>query len=175
MINNWLAYMRTLAVCLIAYCAACTSTEACLFRDTPEQGILFEHVPTDIDAPVVIEATIYDATDNVGYAYDRTFVNITLMKARVDRVIKGPIDAKYLKIFAYPTSCGYVGVGRGIIVGTLRNDPQRGIMLEAVQKANTRDWSQEFLAQHVAIHDASKCFKNELGAPECRVPGIGPE
>jgi hypothetical protein len=142
MINNWLAFMRTLAVCLIAYCAACTSTVACLFRDTPEQGILFEHVPTDIDAPVAIEATIYDATENVSLARDGTFPSVTLMKAQVDRVIKGPIDAKYLKIFAYPTSCGYVGVGRGIIVGTLRDDPQRGIMLEAVQKANSRGWSQ---------------------------------
>jgi hypothetical protein len=148
---------------------------ACLFRDTPEQGIFFDHVPTDIDAPVVIEVTIYDATDNVALARDETFPSVTLMKARVDRVIKGPIDAKYLTIFAYRTSCGYVGVGRGIVVGTLRNDPQRGIMLEAVQKANSRDWSQKFLAQHGAIHDARKCFKNELGAPECRVPGIGPE
>jgi hypothetical protein len=175
MINNWLADMRTLAVCLIAYCAACTGAVACQFRDTPAQGILFEHVPTDIDAPVVIEVTIYDATDNVSLARDGTFPSVTLMKARVDRVIKGSIDAKYLKIFAYTVSCGYVGVGRGIVLGTLRDDPQRGIMLEAIQKADMRDWSQEFFAKHVAIHDARKCFKNELGAPECRVPGIGPE
>ncbi|MBR1206522.1 MULTISPECIES: hypothetical protein [unclassified Bradyrhizobium] len=177
MINNWLADMRTWAVCLIAYCAACTSAVACVLPGTPASliGILFEHVPTDIDAPAVIEATIYDATDNVSYAHDSTFSTITLMKARVDRVIKGSIDAKYLKLFVYTNSCAHIGVGRGIVLGTLRDDPQRGIMLEAIQKADMRDWSKEFFAKHVAIHDATKCFKNEFGARECRLPGIGPE
>jgi hypothetical protein len=177
MINNRLANMRTWAVCLIAYGAACTSAVACTAPRGPSSfsGILFEHVPTGIDAPVVIEATIYDATDNVDFPYDRTFVPVTLMKARVDRVIKGSIDAKYLKIFAYMGGCSHVGVGRGIVLGTLRNDPQRGIMLEAIQKADMRDWSKEFWAENVAIHEAKKCFKNELGAPECRVPGIDPE
>ena len=177
MINSGFANMRTWAVCLIAYCAACTSAVACTGTRTPASflGILFEHVPTDIDAPVVIEATIYDATDNVSYAHDRTFLPVTLMKARVDRVIKGSIEVEYLKIFAYMDSCAHVGVGRGIVLGTLRDDPQRGIMLEAFQKADMRDWSKEFFAEQLAIHDATKCSKNELGAPECRLPGIGPE
>jgi hypothetical protein len=56
-----------------------------------ERGILFEHVPIDIDAPVVIEATIYDETQ-VGDAAGNQMV---LMNARVDRVIKGSIDAKW--------------------------------------------------------------------------------
>jgi len=36
---------------------------ACVLPGTPASsaGILFEHVPTDTDAPTVIEATIYDA------------------------------------------------------------------------------------------------------------------
>ena len=176
MIKNWLADMRTWAVSLIAYCATCTGAVACVLPGTPASliGILFEHVPTDIDAPVVIEATIYDATDNVSYAHDRTFLPVTLMKARVDRVIKGSIDTKYLNIFVYMDSCAHVGVGRGIVLGTLRDDPQRGIMLEAIQKADVRDWSKEFIAKQLAIHDAKKCFKNEFGAPECRLPGIGP-
>jgi hypothetical protein len=176
MINNWLADMRTWAVCLIVYCAACTSAVACLVPGRAQsRGIIFEHVPTDIDAPVVIEATIYDATDNVSFAYDRTFVPATLMRARVDRVIKGSIDTKYLKIFVYMDSCSHVGVGRGIVLGTLRDNPQRGIMLEAIQKADMRDWSKEFLAKQAAIRDATKCFKNDFGAPEYRLPSIGPE
>ena len=177
LINIGLAAMRTWAVSLIVYCAACISAVACTLPGSPASfmGILFEHVPTDIDAPVVIEATIYDAADNVGYAHDGTFPPVTLMKARVDRVIKGSIDAKYLKIFAYQNSCTHVGVGRGIVLGTLRDDPQRGIMLEAIQKADMRDWSKDFFARHVAIHDGTKCFKNEFGARECRLPGIGPE
>jgi len=175
MINNRLADILTWAVWLIAYCAACSSAVACTLPGTPASGIFFEHVPTDIYAPVVIEATIYDATDNVSYAHDRTFVPVTLMKARVDRVIKGSIDTQYLKIFVYMDSCAHVGVGRGIVLGTLRDDPQRGIMLEAIRKADMRDWSKEFIAKQIAIRDATKCFKNEFGAPECRLPGIGPD
>jgi hypothetical protein len=102
-------------------------------------------------------------------------VPATLMKARVDRVIKGSIDTKYLNIFVFMDSCSHVGVGRGIVLGKLRDDPQRGVMLEAIQKADMRDWSKEFFAKQVAIHDAKKCFNNEFGAPECRLPGIGAE
>jgi len=71
MTKKSLAAPRTWAVCLIAYCAACTSAVACM-PGSPASLIdfLFEHVPTDIDAPVVIEATVYDATDNVSYAHD---------------------------------------------------------------------------------------------------------
>jgi hypothetical protein len=97
------------------------------------------------------------------------------MEARVDRVIKGSIDTKYLKIFVYMDSCARVGVGRGIVLGSLRDDPQRGLMVEAIQKADMRDWSKEFAAKQAAIHDAKKCFKNKFGASECRLPGIGPE
>ncbi|MGY3149370.1 hypothetical protein ACVWYQ_006369 [Bradyrhizobium sp. USDA 3397] len=177
MINNLLADIRAWAVCLIACCAACAGAVACTLPRTSAslKGILFEHVPTNIDAPVVIEATIYDATDNVSFAYDRNFVPATLMKARVDRVIKGSIDTKYLTIFVYMNSCARVGVGRGIVLGTVRDDPQRGIMLEAIQKADMRNWSKEFVATQAAIHSATKCFRNEFGAPECRLPGIGPE
>lgn len=176
MIDNRLADMRIWAACLIAYCAACASAMACTPSTSAlSRSILFEHVPTDVDAPVVIEATIYEATDNVSFAYDRTFVPVTLMKARVDRVIKGSIDTRYLNIFVYMDSCSHVGVGRGIVLGILRDDPQRGMLLQAMQKANARDWSKEFFAEQVAIHHAKKCFKNELGAPECRLPGIGPE
>jgi hypothetical protein len=65
---------------------ACTSAVAC--TPASERGILFEHVPTDIDAPVVIEATIYDITQ-VG---DADGNQMKLMNARVDRVITGSRD-----------------------------------------------------------------------------------
>ncbi|WP_315762024.1 hypothetical protein [Bradyrhizobium sp. SZCCHNS2005] len=173
MTKIWLADIRRWAVCLIAYCAACTSAVACVVPGTPASliGILFEHVPPDIDAPVAIEATIYDETE-VSYSGKRA---ITLMRARVDRVIKGSVNAKYINIFVYPNSCAHVGIGRGIVIGTLRDDPQRGIMLEAIRKADMRDWSKEFFARHVAITGAAKCEKNEFGVRECRLPGIGPE
>lgn len=174
MINNRLADRYTWAVCLIVYCAACTSAVACITPGTgPVLSIFFDHVPTGIDAPIVIEATVYNSTIG-SYAHDNTFPTGKLMKARVDRVIKGSIDTKYLTIFVSENGCHSVGVGRGIILGTLRDDPQRGIMLLAMQKAKVDNWSKEFLARHEAIRLAARCEKNEFGARECRVRGIGP-
>lgn len=163
MVNNWLADMRTWTVCLAAYCIACTSTLACI--PSTERGILFEHVPTDIDAPVVIEATIYDETQ-VGDAIGN---QMKLMTARIDRVIKGSIDAKTLKIFVYIGGCTRAGIGQGIVLGKLRDDPPRGVMLEAVQRANMRAWSKEFLQKQTDIWDTAKCVTNELGPRECRL------
>lgn len=173
MISNWISDIRKWGLCSLAYFVACASAVACTLPGTPASliGIFFEQVPTDVDAPVAVEATIYDETD----VSDSGGHIITLMKARVDRVIKGPVDTKYISIFVHPNSCGHVGVGRGIVIGTLRDDPQRGIMLEAIQKADMRDWSKEFFAKQVAIVKAAKCEKNELGVRECRLSGIGPE
>jgi hypothetical protein len=161
MISSGFSNMRTWAFCLIAYCVSCTSAVACVVPTLIyNRGIFFERIPTDIDAPIVIEATIYGD--------DRR----NELLARVDRVIKGSIDTKYLKIAVARSSCPEVGVGigRGIILGTLRNDPPYGVVLAAIQKANAFDWSKEFFAEQVAIDRAKKC-----SAGECRVPGIGPE
>jgi hypothetical protein len=80
-----------------------------------ERGILFEHVPADIDAPVIIEAMIYDSSQ-VGDAAGNQMV---VMNARVVRVIKGSIDAKTSKIFVYLGGCTRVGIGQGIVLGEL--------------------------------------------------------
>jgi len=153
--------MRTWAVCLAAYCIACTSAVACV--PSSERSIIFEHVPTDIDAPVVIEATIYDETQ-VGDAVGNQMV---LMNARVDRVIKGSINAKTFKIFVYIGGCTRAGIGQGIVLGKLRDDPQRGVMLEAIEGANMRGWSKEFLQKQIDIGDTTTCVKNEFGVREC--------
>lgn len=170
MFTERLAELLKWALCLGAYCVACTSAVACITQSS-ERGILFEHVPTDIDAPVVIEATIYDITQ-VGDARGN---QMELMNARVDRVIRGSIGAKYLRIFVYIGGCTRVGVGQGIILGTLRDDPQRGIMLEAMQKANMRAWSKEFWQKQMDISSTAKCLNNEFGVRECRLSGTGPE
>jgi hypothetical protein len=154
---------RTWGLCLAIWCIACTSAVAC--NPSTERGILFEHVPTDIDAPVVIEATIYDETQ-VGDAAGNQMV---LMNARVDRVIKGSIDVKTLKIFVYIGGCTRAGIGQGIVLGKLRDDPQRGVMLEAIEGANTRAWSKEFLQKQMDVLDTAKCVTNEFGVRECRL------
>lgn len=170
MVNNWLADMRTWAVSLAACCILCTSAFACLGPGF-ERGIIFEHVPTDIDTPVVIEATIYDETQMGDARGNQTIV----MNARIDRVIRGSTDAKYLRIFVYTGGCARVGVGQGIVLGTLRDDPVRGVMLEAVPRADMRAWSKEFAQKQAAILSTAKCVKNEFGARECRLTGTGPE
>ena len=170
MINNWLADIRTLATSLAACCILCTSAFACL-GPSFERGIIFEHVPTDIDAPVVIEATIYDETQ-MGDARGNQMI---VMNARVDRMIKGSIDAKYLRIFVYMGGCTRAGIGQGIILGTLRDDPARGVMLEAVGRADMRAWSKAFAQKQAAIFGTAKCLKNEFGVRECRLAGTGPE
>jgi hypothetical protein len=132
--------------CLAICCLASTSAVACI--PATERGIFFENVPTDIDAPVIIEATIYGDGSQVG---DVAGNQMILMNARVDRVIKGPIDAKTLKIFVYLGGCTRVGVGQGIVLGELRDDPLRGPMLEAIEGADFRKLSKEFQQKQDAI------------------------
>jgi hypothetical protein len=140
--------LRTWGLCLAICCTACTSAVAC--SPATERGILFEHVPTDLDAPVIIEATIYDDGSQVGDAAGNQMV---IMSARVDRVIKGSIDTKTLKIFVYLGGCTRVGIGQGIVLGELRDDPQHGLMLKAIEGANMRSWSKEFRQRQEDIWD----------------------
>jgi len=135
-----------LAICWVA----CTSAVAC--TPSTERGILFEHVPTDIDAPVIIEATIYDRSEVGDAAGNQTVV----MNARVDRVIKGSIDAKTLKIFVGIGGCTRVGIGQGIVLGELQNDHQRGLMLKAIEGSNFRTWSKEFEQKQMDIWNAAR-------------------
>jgi hypothetical protein len=72
-------------ICLIICFATCSSASACFNQLL---SILFEDVPADIDAPVIVEATIYDFS-RVSDVMGRPLV---IMNARVDRVVKGPID-----------------------------------------------------------------------------------
>ncbi|MCC8977605.1 hypothetical protein [Bradyrhizobium acaciae] len=119
--------LRAGTLCLVACCISYSSAEACMGPHYP--GIIFDHVPPDIDAPVIIEATIYDKS----FVIDAGVV-MWIMNARVDKVIKGSIDTKSLKIFMYPTSCSHVATGHGIVLGTLRDVPRRGLMLEAIER-----------------------------------------
>jgi hypothetical protein len=106
-----------------------------------ERGIIFEHVPADIDAPVIIEATIYDSSQ----VSDAAGLMMVAMNARVDRVIK--VDARTLKIVTSISDCTRVGIGQGIVLGALRDDPQRGLVLEAIQGSNARTCVQGILAK----------------------------
>jgi hypothetical protein len=142
--------LRTWALCLAICSVACTPASAC--APFTERGIIFEHVPADFDAPVIIEATIYDRSE----VSDAAGQMMVVMNARVDRVIKGSIDATTLKIFVHDRGCTRAGIGQGIVLGTLRDDPQRGLGLEAIDGSNTRTWSREFLQKQMDIWDAAR-------------------
>jgi hypothetical protein len=119
------------------------------------RDIVFEDVPTDIDAPVIIRATIY-ARSVVGDAVGR---QIILMNARVEQVIKGPIEAKELKIFVPYGSCIVAGVGQGIILGKLQDDPRHGLMLSALGRSDYRLWSEDFKQKQRDISEATRRYE----------------
>jgi hypothetical protein len=143
--------LRTWGLCLAICCLACTRAVACI--PGLERDIIFEHVPADLDAPVIVEVTIYDRLEDVS---DVAGHMMAVMNARIDRVIKGSIDARTLKIVTWIGGCTRAGIGQGIVIGTLRDDPQRGLELEAIQGSNTRTWSKEFLRKQMDIWDAAR-------------------
>lgn len=142
--------LRMGVLVLASWHIAPTSAVACI--PATERGIFFETAPTDIDAPVIIEATIYDKSQ-VGDAAGNQLI---VMNARVDRVIKGPINSKTIRIFVGLGACTRVGVGQGIIIGELHNDPQRGVMLNAIEAAPLRNQSAEFRRRQEEVWNAIK-------------------
>jgi hypothetical protein len=154
MIKDRFANLLAWAVCAAAYCIACTSAVACM-GPSVERGIIFEHVPTDIDAPIIIEATISDRRE-VG---DAAGNQIVVMNARVDRVIKGSIDAKTLRIVVYGSDCTRAVIGQGIILGELVDVPPHGLMLSAIDGSNIRTWSKEFRQKQLDIWNAARSDK----------------
>ncbi|WP_257170369.1 hypothetical protein [Bradyrhizobium sp. SRS-191] len=129
------------------------------------RAITFEQVPTDIDAPVIVEATIQDETvlSNDGVS------QMVVMRARIDRVIKGDIDVRTLKIVVDAKRCTRTGVGHGIVLGRLQDDPVHGTKLEAVQDAKVLAWSKDFAQKQMDLLNSAVCVKNEYGFRECRL------
>lgn len=126
--------VRALAISLIFVCIACADVFAC--RGEPyERTIIFDEVPTGIDAPVAVEATIIDKSDVI----DRTTgVGWIVMNAQINKVIRGSISSGTLKIATEGSDCtvGFGAGSHGIVVGTLRHDPQGRPELVAIQESN---------------------------------------
>ena len=61
-IDTATSLVRIWFICLSICFVTCTSASACFNQAA---SILFENVPPDIDAPVIVEATIYDYKRNV--------------------------------------------------------------------------------------------------------------
>jgi hypothetical protein len=127
--------LRAFAFGLIFICISCTETLACPGMYA-ESTIIFVDVPTSLDAAVVVEATISDIsriTDHTGLAW-------VVMDARIDRVIRGQIDDRTVRIVALETSCtkGFGAGSRGIVAGTLRRDAQGLAELVAIQESRAQ-------------------------------------
>jgi hypothetical protein len=110
---------------------SCTEALACL-GPTLEQTIIFEDPSLSLDAAVIVQVTITDVSEVIDPS--NGWVS-AVMSARVEKVIRGSIDSKTLKIATYLGNCTRLGVGNGIVAGELRRDAKGDLELMAVQES----------------------------------------
>lgn len=123
--------MSLRALCLIVGCLVFDRAEACLVASSAS-GVLFDHIPEGIDAPVVVEVTIVGREADIS---SPQHTPLAVMNARVERVIRGTLDSDTLKVVTYLSSCTRLIVGHGFIAGTLEHDAQLGLELIAIQRS----------------------------------------
>jgi hypothetical protein len=114
--------------CLYAQSVACPSPSA-------ERTIIFSYAPTDVDASIVVEVTIEERERDI--LDPKTLIPLTaVMKARVERVIKGQVSAKTLRIVTGLSDCiRDLGEGsKGFVAGDLRNDSNGDVELVAISE-----------------------------------------
>jgi hypothetical protein len=126
--------LRALVLGSLLAWITCTKSFGCL-GPSFEQTVLFNEVPTSIDAPVIVEVTITDVSEAIDPS--NGWVS-AVMSARVEKVIKGSIDSKTLKIVTYLSDCTRVGVGHGIVAGELRSGAKGDLELMAVQESRAQ-------------------------------------
>jgi len=118
-------------LCLIVGCLVFDRAEACLLSSS-QSGVLFDHIPEGIDAPVIVEVTIVSREADIS---SPNHTPLAVMKARVERVVRGTLDSDALKVVTYIGSCTRLGVGHGFVTGRLEHDAQRGLELIAIQRS----------------------------------------
>jgi hypothetical protein len=134
--------LRAWGFCFAVVSFVCTQALACP-GPSFERTIIFNHVPTDVDATVIAEVTIIDKTPDLHDLY--TFAgSMAVINARVENVIKGQIGQGTLKIVTPLGDCSNgFGVGsHGFVAGELRSDANGNSELvaisENIRKANAR-------------------------------------
>lgn len=128
-------------IIIFGACCSCVQTLACP-GPSVERTIIFNHVPTDIDAPVIAEVTIIDMTPDLRDRWTFTGT-MAVINARVENVIKGQIGQGPLRIVTPLGDCSNgFGVGsHGFVAGELRRDAMGTELVaiaENVRKANAR-------------------------------------
>ncbi len=132
--------MNTLGAWVLSIAAGCCSCSPAVGCPGPsfEQTIIFNHVPTDVDAQVIAEVTIVDIMP------ENLRPGTTVLDAQVENVIKGQIRRGMLKIVAPLGDCsrGYRVGTHGFVAGELRSDVNGNSELvaisENVRKANAQ-------------------------------------
>lgn len=144
--------MSTLRAWCLGVAVACFAGAQALACAVPSPApggfiFIFEDVPTNLDAPVIVEVTIVGREvdvirDSSGY--------YQIANGRVDRVVKGQIGEGPLRILTPLDSCYMVGLpvgSHGVVVGELRHDSKgspelvlndRGTAYARWGKANAR-------------------------------------
>jgi len=97
-----------------------------------QRGVLFDHIPEGIDAPVIVEVTIVSREADIS-APDHA--PLAVMNARVERVVRGTLNGDALKVVTYLGTCTRVGVGHGFVAGRLDTDARFGPKLIAIQRS----------------------------------------
>jgi hypothetical protein len=113
--------LRTVAIAAALLGLLTAQANACAIGHSI--NVFFDHVPEeDIDGLVVLEVTLVESHSLI----DKTNEWMPMGRARVDKVIKGQIASKTMKLFRYMDPCGMFASGRthGIVVGTIRNGTQ---------------------------------------------------
>jgi hypothetical protein len=138
---------------------ACTQALACI-GPSSERTIIFNHVPTDIDASVIAEVTIIDMTPDLRDRWTFTG-SMAVMNARVESVIKGAISQGTLKIVTPLGDCSNgFGVGsHGFVAGELQRDANGNSELvaisENIRKARACPQLEDSQADYCVIHRRS--------------------
>ena len=127
--------LRTLAIASALLGVASLQASACAIGHSV--NVFFDHVPEDVDGFVVLEATLVESHPFI----DNTKGWMLMGRARIDRVIKGAIDGKTVKLFRYTGDpCGMYASGktRGVVVGTIREGTQNELEVLTEFQWNTR-------------------------------------
>ncbi|MGJ4949093.1 hypothetical protein [Bradyrhizobium sp. HKCCYLS20291] len=128
--------MRTLkmtglgALYLIAGCFLFDRAEACAVASA-QTGVLFDHIPEEVDAPVIVEVTIVGIEADIS---SQRYGRLAVMDARVERVVKGTLDLDALKVVTSISTCTRIGVGHGFVAGAIDHDARIGLELIAIQR-----------------------------------------
>jgi hypothetical protein len=122
--------IRAFLLGLAASC--CLSAQSFACSPSGERTYIFSYSPTDIDASVIVEVTIEEREPDIFDPKTRVALK-GVMKGEVERVIKGQVNAKTLRILVELSVCirGLAAGNKGFVAGELQSDSNGDVQLVA--------------------------------------------